>query len=914
MQKTDGIRIPGVILDELKTLDYSQDERFSNADDKKRKRGNGKHISRKEKRKIQRAEKKQKSIPTRERNPTHSRATHTLKERGVNSVKKDVVKQVNSKHSTFSEMSEDPDEQGFTGEELGDDDYDEAFGDDDFDEKLEMDGEQTMSVEDTMKELELLKQKKTNGKGVGKFGKHEGKSNDKRHIQSEDTSEDFISYPLAPSDRAAFERDEMNMQYYAKKLGLKGEKRTIRAKDEFDAIGGLLEGLDYFEEYGKDDEEYGDFAAASKSVKEDEGDREKAFSSDDDLSSSDFENSDDFDQSSDDSIADSDDNKTREKENPYVAPTQPEGSYVPPSLRKKLVDQDSNAALSEIRKRVNSSLNKLSDSNITIIIPELNGLYDSFPRQYVTESLTKGILIIISQNQKLLDGFIMNYAAVAYTLWKLRGIEMGAFFIQKTVETFLQHYEEGMENASKNQQDKFVSKICSNIVTLLSYCYNFGFVSCRLIYDIIRISVADPNEFTTELLLRIISVSGQLIRGDDPSALRDIRSELLNNAKDLEQQSPRLRFLMDTMTDLKNNRLKPSILAADHHPLKKSLQSVLRSSSSQEPLQVSLDDIKHIDTKGKWWLVGASWKGNMENAFEVSNDNSENIGKSKKAKLLIEDDLLDDIPDWSVIARQQRMNTDIRRAVFISIMSAQDYLDAFGKLEKLSLKNKQVLEIPRVILHCLLADSGSNGYNHYYALVANKICERYSHLSKSFQFLFWDVIKKFEDKLGSDSESEADEEDDLDDNKKLVSISNQGRFFGSLIANDILKLDVFKHVSFMGGLNTEGMLFMEILLFQLLLAVAKKSETKLKKDENGSRRTTYSDDHLRDVLTKNVKSENMPFILKGLRWFINKKFKYHNFLSGKKGDKAFDRDERRLAWATKTAKSILDKELEQVDL
>ena len=213
MQKTDGIRIPGIILDELKTLDYSQDERFSNADDKKRKRGNGKHMSRKEKRKIQRAEKKQKSNPARERNPTHSRSTPRLQERGVNSVKKDVVKQVNSKHSTSSEMSEDADEQGFTGEELGDDDYDEAFGDDDFDEKLEMDGEQTMSVEDTMKELELLKQKKTNGKGVEKFGKHEGKSKDKRHIQSEDTSEDFISYPLAPSDRAAFERDEMDMQY-----------------------------------------------------------------------------------------------------------------------------------------------------------------------------------------------------------------------------------------------------------------------------------------------------------------------------------------------------------------------------------------------------------------------------------------------------------------------------------------------------------------------------------------------------------------------------------------------------------------------------------------------------------------------------------------------------------------------------
>lgn len=223
-----------------------------------------------------------------------------------------------------------------------------------------------------------------------------------------------------------------------------------------------------------------------------------------------------------------------------------------------------------------------------------------------------------------------------------------------------------------------------------------------------------------------------------------------------------------------------------------------------------------------------------------------------------------------------------------------------------------MLEIPRIILHCLLADSGSNGYNHYYALVTSKICERYGNLSKSFQFLFWDVIKKFEHKE-SDSESDADEEDELDDDKELARISNQGRFFGSLLANDILKLDVFKHVPFMGGLNTEGMLFMEVLLYQLFLAVAKKSERKLKKDGKGNRRVIYSDDSLRDLLTKNVKSENTLFILKGLRWFINKKFRYHNFLSGKKGDKTFDRDERRLAWASQAANSIIGGELENID-
>ncbi|AJV49094.1 Sgd1p [Saccharomyces cerevisiae YJM1208] len=898
MQKTDGIRIPGVILDELKTLDYSQDERFSISEGKKRRRGNGKHLSRKEKRKMERADKKRKIISTREINSSRLKSAPTSEKRSANAGVKNVGKQANGKNPISSDESES-NENWVSDEVLTD-------------EVAEESGEQAMSAEETMKKLESLKRKAKGIQGAENSGEIKGNSYEKKHIRNRDTNENFVSYPLAPSDRSAFERDEMDMQYYAKKLGLKGERKAIHAKDEFDAIGGLLEGLEYFENYGKSDEEYGDFATETNSMRKDDEASEKAFSSDDDLSASDFEDSDGLSESDNDSVADSDDNYRREKENPYVAPTQSVESYVPPSLRKKLDDSENNSTLSEISKKVNSSLNKLSDSNITIIITDLNRLYDSLPRQYVTESLTKGILNIISQNQKLLDGFIMNYAALAYTLSKLRGIEVGAFFIQKTVEAFLHHYEEEMENILKDQQSKISSKICINIATLLSYCYNFGFVSCRLIYDIIRIFVADPNEFTTELLLRIISISGQLIRGDDPSALRDIRSELLKNAKNLKEQSPRLRFLMDTMSDLKNNRLKPSILATDHHPLKKNLQSILNSSSSWEPLQVSLEDIKNIDSKGKWWLVGASWRGNMENAFEVSINNENDASKSKKSKISIEDDLLDDIPDWNIIARQQRMNTDIRRAIFISIMSAQDYLDAFSKLEKLSLKNKQVLEIPRIVLHCLLADSGSNGYNHYYALVANKICERYSHLSKSFQFLFWDVIKKFEDKE-FDSESDTDEEDDLDDKEKLLRISNQGRFFGSLLANDILKLDVFKHVPFMGGLNTEGMLFMEILLFQLFLTVAKKSEKKLKMDESGNKRIIYSDDYLRDVLTKNVKSENMLFILKGLKWFINKKFRYHNFLAGKKGDKAFDRDERRLAWASKAAKSIIDKELENID-
>lgn len=42
------------------------------------------------------------------------------------------------------------------------------------------------------------------------------------------------------------------------------------------------------------------------------------------------------------------------------------------------------------------------------------------------------------------------------------------------------------------------------------------------------------------------------------------------------------------------------------------------------------------------------------------------------------------------LAVAQRMNTDIRRAIFCIIMSGEDYLDAFEKLLRLDLTGKQV--------------------------------------------------------------------------------------------------------------------------------------------------------------------------------------------------------------------------------
>ncbi|KAL6941933.1 hypothetical protein ACO0QE_003095 [Hanseniaspora vineae] len=831
-----------------------------------------------------------------------------------------------------------------------------------------------MTAEETMAALKALKEQKKLSKSL------DSTSGDKkikhRSKKQEQSDEPALEPVLTPQEKALMERDEMDMQYYAKKLGLKGKHKKIRAKDEYDAIGGLLDGLDFFESYGASDEDYGDLAmgkatktdsssdqGSSESYSErgrsDEADEEDdemqgtQFSSDDEIDSDDFDEFDENDlneeewrqlrelegvASGDSDISEDEDSsskkkkkKSKQKENPYVAPVSSveeadSGAYVPPSLRKQQALATEDAKSLEIKKKIKIGLNKLSESNIANIVSTLSDLYNSYPRQLVSDIYADQLIDLVSMNNKVLDSFVLNYSAVTFSLWKRKGVEMGATFVQKVVEEFLKNYYSDLAkyeevNAQNEGDDEkaplFLSKKASNVITLLAYCYNFGMISCRLIYDIINLLVSSPNEYTTEILLRIISVSGPMIRGDDPLALKNSLTNLLNNVKTLKNQTSRMKFLLDTVADLKNNRLKTSLLAPNHSSIKKSVVSALKLSSHGDPIQVSLFDIENVDTKGKWWLVGASWRGNDDSAFgSINNENG--MDDMEVVDMEIEDDILDDIPDWGKIAKEQRMNTDLRRSIFVSVMSAQDFMDAFTKIEKLNLKNKQSLEIPRVVLHCATIDD--NGFNPFYSVLSSKLSEYNHNVVKGLQFQFWNVVKRFEnDKsgYGADVDGFDDDENDeetlqqvygTDDVTRLKRISAQALFFGYLIADGTLKFDIFKHVPLIGGLNSDGVFFIELVLYQVLKIIAKKSEVK-----KGKKVFEYQDNLLRQTFLKGIRAENVSMILKSLDWFVTKKFKPLKLIQHSKGSKEYVKEDRRISWAYTTLKKLIKNELEHLD-
>lgn len=136
--------------------------------------------------------------------------------------------------------------------------------------------------------------------------------------------------------------------------------------------------------------------------------------------------------------------------------------------------------------------------------------------------------------------------------------------------------------------------------------------------------------------------------------------------------------MLEQLTNLRNNKLKPPTgVAADaESSLKKYITNLVRKASSHsgsvgnEPLRLTLSDLRGSDSVGKWWLTGAPWAGNplVDRAAEFGriggggpdDEEMEELGEEKKKER-----------EMLRLAKKMGMNTDVRRKVFVAIMGSE---------------------------------------------------------------------------------------------------------------------------------------------------------------------------------------------------------------------------------------------------
>lgn len=503
-----------------------------------------------------------------------------------------------------------------------------------------------------------------------------------------------------------------------------------------------------------------------------------------------------------------------QRENPYIAPVtigsnNTTAKYVPPSRRNPPATDTEKIV--KLRRQTQGTLNKLSEANIISIVAEFEKLYQTNPRQDVTTVTLDLLLTAFAIPSALQNTFIILHAALIAALYKILGADFGAEAVSRLVEAFDKYH---IESEAQGKEPV-------NLVSLLANLYTFGVISSGLVYDHVKLLLADFTESNAELLLRIIRDCGPQLRSDDPGALKSI-VQMMNevSAKTTSTGGTiniRTRVMMDTITDLKNNKVRQATNAAgatgEHLTrMRKALGSLgTRQLRATEPLGITRLDIVNGDKKGKWWLVGASWKGpdsKLSSSIQQAKSHQPAAELDTQAS---DDDIDPDSVDYNALSRHYKFTTPTHRSIFTAILSATDATDALQLISKLRLTRKQEAEIPRVLLRVCRAEPM---YNPYYAVLARLLLRD----GKRYKFAFEVALWKFFEEIGERSEDGDDQSDTEERDDELVQaheIANVANLYAALVVRQAMTMDVLKTLN-IGFLKENASLWLETFFIALL--------------------------------------------------------------------------------------------------
>ena len=476
-------------------------------------------------------------------------------------------------------------------------------------------------------------------------------------------------------------------------------------------------------------------------------------------------------------------------------------AYVPPSRRlqeKGLAALPDSAA--PLKRTINGLMNKLSEQSKDSVAKEMKRIYETNSVTVVNTIFKDCILAACSSKSQLMSTLIPLYACLVCALHHLVGINVSAFIVETLCVTFVKEIDEkenGIKKDSDHEEDAVGNKLPFNSLLLIAYMYNLRILHHALVVDLIHLlakgdSQGVMDDQAIELLMCVVTNCGVQLRGDDPGAFKDVLTTLGGNASRADSTSSRVKLMVETLLDLKNNKSKRA--ANDNTDnikrlrkwlgsVKSSANQASSSSSSSAVIRVPLKDILDAEMRGRWWRAGASWQGVerppsevgiLESTNDVSTQASVKEASSEDQKLL-------------KLAQKLNFNTSSRKSIFVVVMSSRDLGDAFERLCRLNLKGKQDRELVRVVVECCAHEKV---YNPFYAELISLMCEQNRQFKSTAQFTFWDFFKQLKEETLPD--------------KKIVNLA---KLLSHLVCAFHLPLAILKPIE-MSDLTERQRLFM----------------------------------------------------------------------------------------------------------
>ncbi|KAG9017984.1 suppressor of glycerol defect [Tulasnella sp. 427] len=296
-----------------------------------------------------------------------------------------------------------------------------------------------------------------------------------------------------------------------------------------------------------------------------------------------------------------------------------------------------------------------------------------------------------------------------------------------------------------------------------------------------------------------------------------------------------------------------------------------------------LKNLRSADTKGKWWLVGSAWAGNplvdrkQQNGNEIEDQDRSVLDQEAEAHAEQSAALLK-------LAKKQGMNTDVRRSIFVVLMSSEDYVDACERLGHLKISDQQRPEVEKA-------------YNPYYTLIAQHLSTSTRNVRFSLQYCLWDLFREFGESIRRSNDDGDDLHAEEENSVSKTKLRNLARAYAWWVAKGAVALDMLKPLSFL-NLKSQTTLFLRTFFAQLFVSAQSASPLLDFATEDEREVASLSRDRevLEVIIMKSIKSSN---VVQGMMYFFEQEA--DDFVGMARDDEV----KKLIRWGVKVAKDTL---------
>lgn len=440
---------------------------------------------------------------------------------------------------------------------------------------------------------------------------------------------------------------------------------------------------------------------------------------------------------------------------------------------------DTNLIDPTLLRRLRGLLNRVAASNLPSISSEIVDLFQTYSMFSMNEGLTICIKDLIIKNEYFSPLKLVCELAMLITILHCKiGDEVGGHMIH----SFIKELDSLICNKILD------NKRIDNVMAFILHLYGCDVIDSSLIYEILEKLCQNFEEKTIELIILSFTLAGFILRKDKPVRMKDLLILIQNKANNRKNEfkESRINFMLETLAAIKNN-------------------NILKITSSSSTILTPID-IQSIRSNLKH-----SFKGNNASVNSLPGAYTEVLGSNRwwiKSGQLIETDTSHNMihanepsPDIEYkMCRLMRLNTPLRKLLFNSLLSSENYIDAAVKMAKIA--KKQSTEVINVVVHVALHEKE---INLYYVHLLKHLASMKRNYKINLNFALRDKIT---DLMSFDKKQR----------------TNLSKFIFELIKESVVPITVLKVIEF-NDINEDHLDFLKNILTSIM-----KVDNQLMKD------------------------------------------------------------------------------------